>query len=41
MYINEFWCGVLATIGVEFIALIGYSIQLYLKEKNKKNKIRG
>ena len=28
MYINEFWCGVLATIGVEFIALIGYSIQL-------------
>ena len=41
MYINEFWCGVLATIGVEFIALIGYSIQLYLKEMNKKNKIGG
>ena len=41
MYINEFWCGVLATIGVEFIALIGYSIQLYSKEKNKKNKIGG
>lgn len=41
MYINEFWCGVLVTIGVEFIAIIGYSIQLYLKEKNKKNKIGG
>lgn len=36
MYINEFWCGVLATIGVELIALIGYSIQLYLKEKKRK-----
>lgn len=35
MYISEFWCGVLATIGVEFVALIGYSIQLYLKEKKK------
>lgn len=41
MYISEFCCGVLATIGVEFVALIGYSIQLYLKEKKRKNKIGG
>lgn len=37
MYISEFWCGVIATIGLEFIALIGYSIQLDIN-KNKKEK---
>lgn len=26
MYINEFVCGILATIGVEILLLIGYAI---------------
>ena len=26
MYIQEFVCGILATIGVEFLLLIGYAI---------------
>ena len=36
MYISQFWCGVLATIGVEFIALIGYAIQQNMKKKEEK-----
>lgn len=38
MYISEVWCGVLATIGVEFIALIGYAIQLDINKKKKEKK---
>lgn len=38
MYISEFWCGVLATIGVEFMALIGYAIQLDINKKKKEKK---
>lgn len=39
MYISEFWCGVLVTIGVEFVALIGYAIQQTINEnKNKEGK---
>lgn len=38
MYISEFWCGVLATIGVEFIALICYAIQLDINKKKKEKK---
>ena len=38
MYISEFWCGVLATIEVEFIALIGYAIQLDINKKKKEKK---
>jgi hypothetical protein len=37
MYISEFWCDVLATIGVEFVALIGYAIQQTIKQ-NKEGK---
>lgn len=36
MYISEFWCGVLVTIGVEFIALIVYAIYQNAKEKGEK-----
>lgn len=36
MYISEFWCGVLATIGVELFALIGYAIQVYVKTNKKR-----
>lgn len=35
MYINPFWCGVIATILTELIGIIGYSIYLNVKEKNK------
>lgn len=35
MYIPEFWCGVIACIGVEFMALVIYS--MYLNMKGKKN----
>lgn len=38
LYISEFWCGVIATIGVEFIALIGYAIQLDINKKKKEKK---
>lgn len=38
MYISEFWCGVITTIGVEFIALIGYAIQLDINKKKKEKK---
>ena len=37
IFISEFWCGVLATIGVEFVALIGYAIQQIIKQ-NKEGK---
>lgn len=37
MYISEFWCGALATIGVEFVALIVYAIQQSIKQ-NKEGK---
>lgn len=33
MYIPQFWCGVLATIMIEMVALIIYSI--YLSKKGK------
>ena len=35
MYISEFWCGVLATIGVEVIAIVGYAISISFKSKKK------
>ena len=34
MYIPEFWCGVIATIGIEFVVLVGYGIWQNLKGKN-------
>lgn len=37
MYISEFWCGVLDTIGVEFVAFIVYAIQQSIKQ-NKEEK---
>lgn len=36
MYIPEFWCGVIATVAVEFCSVIIYSIYLNIK-KGKKN----
>jgi hypothetical protein len=36
MYISQFWCGVLATIGIEFIMLIVYAIYQNTKEKGEK-----
>lgn len=33
MYINPFLCGVLATIGVEMLAIIVYAIWLNVKKK--------
>lgn len=35
MYINPFWCGVLATIGVEIVAIIVYAIKLEIDKKKK------
>lgn len=35
MIISEFWLGVLVTITVEFIVIIGLAIQQILKEKGK------
>lgn len=36
MYINPFWCGFLATIGIEVVAIIVYAIKLEIdKKKNK------
>ena len=35
MYINPFWCGVIATILTELKVIIGYTIYLTIKEKNK------
>lgn len=36
MYIPEFWCGVIACVGVEFCSLIIYSIYLNITKKGKK-----
>ncbi len=33
MYINSFWCGVIATILVELGAIIGYAIYDHYKKK--------
>ncbi len=38
MCINEFWCGVIATILAELVAIIGYAISTNAKKDNKKNK---
>lgn len=35
MYINPFICGVISTILVEIAVIIGYTIYLTIKEKNK------
>lgn len=35
MWISEFWCGVIATIAVEFIVLVAYAISIDIKHKNK------
>lgn len=35
MYINMFWCGVLATIGIEIAAIIVYAIKLEIDKKKK------
>lgn len=37
MYIEPFWCGVLTTVGAEFVALIIYAITSEIR-KNKKDK---
>lgn len=36
MYIPEFWCGVIATVGAEFLSLLVYSIFNSVKKGNKK-----
>lgn len=33
MYIPEFWCGVLATVGIEFALLIMYAVYTTWKKK--------
>ena len=35
MYINPFICGVISTILTELTGIIGYTIYLTIKEKNK------
>lgn len=35
MYINPFWCGVIATILTELTGIIGYAIYLNIKKINK------
>lgn len=35
MYIQPFWCGVLATIFVELTLIIGCAISFNIKENNK------
>lgn len=35
MYINPFWCGVIATILTELTGIIGYAIYLSIKKINK------
>lgn len=35
MYINPFWCGVIATMLTELVAIIIYAIYLENKKKNK------
>lgn len=36
MYIEPFWCGVLATVGAEFIACIVYAIVSVARKGGKK-----
>lgn len=36
MWISEFWCGVIVTMAVEFIALIVYAITINVNHKKKK-----
>ena len=33
MFIPEFWCGVIATVGIEFVSLIGIAVWQTLKKK--------
>ncbi len=35
MYIPEFWCGVIATVGVELITFIVWGITAIVKENKK------
>ena len=35
MYIHPFWCGVIATILVEILGLIGFIVYCTLKDKKK------
>jgi len=35
MYISLFWCGVLATVGIEILAIIVFAIIDHCKRKNK------
>ena len=35
MYISPFWCGVIVTILTELTGIIGYTIYLNIKGKNK------
>lgn len=35
MYINPFWCGVLATVLAELVALVGTAIYMNVKENHK------
>lgn len=36
MYINPFWCGVFATVGIEMAAVIIYSLYVTWKKSDKK-----
>lgn len=33
MFIPEFWCGVIATVGIEVVSLIGIAVWQTLKKK--------
>lgn len=35
MYINPFWCGVIVTVLIEVVTLIGSAIYINIKEKRK------
>lgn len=35
MYINPFWCGIIATILTELVLLVGTVIYMNAKEKHK------
>lgn len=35
MYIPEFWCGAIATILIEFSAIIAYSFYFNVRKKEK------
>mgnify|MGYP000053251118 CR=1 FL=1 len=36
MYINEFVCGIIATLGIEFLGLVVYALKIQ-KDKGKEN----